>query len=67
MSNSKLWKKVVNEKTTTDNNWYILRQEMEDFLVSEMGLTQEQVNEIYRVEFALKKELGLIKSKEDEV
>ena len=67
MSNSKLWKKVMDKKTKTDNNWYILREEMEDFLVSAMGLTQEQVNEIYRVEFALKKELGLIKSKEDEV
>ena len=67
MSNSKLWKKVMDKKTKEDNNWYILRQEMEDYMVSQLGLTQEQVNEIYRVEFALKKELGLIKSKEDEV
>ena len=67
MSNSRLWKKVVNEKTTTDNNWYILRQEMEDYMISELGLTTEQVNEFYRVEYALKKELGLVKTKEDEV
>ena len=67
MSNSKLWKKVISDREKTDNSWYVLRQEMEDFLVSEMNLTPEEVNEIYRVEFALKKELGLIKSKEDEV
>ena len=68
MSNSKLWKKVLDKKTKEDNGWYILRQEMEDFLVNAMNLTPEEVNEIYRVEFALKKELGLIKSKqEDEV
>ena len=67
MSNSKLWKKVLDKKNKEDNGWYVLRQEMEDFLVSEMNLTPEDVNEIYRVEFALKKELGLIKSKEDEV
>ena len=63
---SKLWKKVMDKKTKEDNGWYILRQEMEDFLVNAMNLTPEEVNEIYRVEFALKKELGLIKSKEED-
>ena len=68
MSNSKLWKKVLDKKTKEDNGWYILRQEMEDFLVTQFGLSIDQVNELYRVEFALKKELGLVKSKqEDEV
>ena len=63
---SKLWQRVMDKKTI-DNNWYILRQEMEDYMISELGLNTEQVNEFYRVEYALKKELGLIKSKEDEV
>ena len=63
---SKLWKKVMDKKTKEDNGWYILRQEMEDFLVNAMNLTPEEVNEIYRVEFALKKELGLVKSKEED-
>ena len=61
---SKLWKRVMDKKTI-DNNWYILRQEMEDFLVSKFGLSIEEVNEIYRVEYALKKELGLVKTKDE--
>ena len=64
MSNSKLWKKVMDKKTI-DNNWYILRQEMEDYMISELGLNTEQVNEFYRVEYALKKELGLVKTKDE--
>ena len=61
---SKLWQRVMDKKTI-DNNWYILRQEMEDYMTSELGLTIEQVNEFYRVEYALKKELGLVKTKDE--
>ena len=61
---SKLWKRVMDKKTI-DNNWYILRQEMEDYMISELGLNIEQVNEFYRVEYALKKELGLVKTKDE--
>ena len=61
---SKLWQRVMDKKTI-DNNWYILRQEMEDYMISELGLNTEQVNEFYRVEYALKKELGLVKTKDE--
>ena len=61
---SKLWQRVMDKKTI-DNNWYILRQEMEGYMISELGLNTEQVNEFYRVEYALKKELGLVKTKDE--
>ena len=60
-----LWKKVLKNNDKGNEKWELLRKELKSYMKEGLGLNNEKIEEYFRVEYALKKELGIIGNKDE--
>ena len=61
----KLWKKVLSKKDNNNDKWKELRDNLMDYMIEELKVSKEQAEEFFRLEYSLKKELGIIGNKDE--